>query len=566
MEHSKRVGIYARQSVEKEAKHSIEDQISKGIKYAENLNIEFQVYEDRDETARHDTTGNRPEFEKMLQDIASNKITVVYAMDFSRLSRSPIVTFQLIALLVKNDVRIDTSFDGSYNFTESADVMRAGMQSMFNQDYARKTQQKVSSVLKKRAMEGGSYAGIPPYGYASGNGKKLVIHAERAEIVKEIYQMSLLGMGTGTIAKALNTRGIPCTYHSKKNETYSVKNRHTGEYTVKNSNEAKWVGNSVLGILKNTVFKGQRKYGTDTIPAPAIIDVETWDKVQVTLKGNARLGGKVKHNYLLRGLCVCGRCGRNFVGKTRDNKKDHYYGCSSKLVEGKNCGIRSLNIDYLDELIWHKVINSHVITDLALKEVEKLENPLEIENTKNKIHSLQSQLNKENGIKERTIELYQNGLIDLAKTKEKLEPCGTRIESISKEIEALKMLLVSFDDFKSQISEHEKFSEQLKSVVDRADFDFKFKLVRQYIDRITINYDDADELYTIDVLVNLSPNGREFYGATKELHQFYLQRGETPNILDYDISKDKYVKNYKPISSGDAIYKLYPPRLIESSH
>ena len=566
MEHSKKVGIYARQSVEKETNHSIEDQISKGTKYAKNLGIEFQVYEDRDETARHDNTGNRPQFEALLQDIAAKKITVVYAMDFSRLSRSPIVTFQLIALLVKNDVRIDTSYDGSYNFSESADVMRAGMQSMFNQDYARKTQQKVASVLRKRAMEGGSYAGIPPYGYASGNGKKLIIHSERAEIVKEIFQMSLLGMGTGTIAKALNTRGVHCTYRDKPNKTYSVKNRHTGEYTVKNSDEAKWVGNSVLGILKNTVFKGERKYGTEMIPAPAIIDVETWDKVQAQLKANAQLGGKVKHNYLLRGLCVCGRCGRNFVGKTRDNKKDHYYGCSSKLVEDMNCGIRSLNIDYFDELIWHKVINSHVISDLALKEVEKLENPLEIENSKKKIHSLQSQLNKENGIKDRTIELYQNGLIDMGEAKEKLEPCGTRIESITKDIEALKTLLVSFDDFKSQISDHEKFSEQLKALVDKADFDFKFKLVRQYIDRITLNYDDTEELYTIDVLVNLSVNGREFYGATKELHQFYLQRGETPNILDYDPSKDKYVKNYKPISAGDAIYKLYPPRLIEPSH
>lgn len=564
MENGK-LGIYVRQSVTKDTQWSIDDQRKQGIEYAKRLNIGYEIFVDGNESAAADDTNNRPQFQQMLSEIEAKKITAIWAIDFSRISRSALVTFQFMPLCVKYNVLLYTTQDGTYDFNNTADTMRAGMQSMMNQDFVKKTKQKVAWVLKNRALEGGSYAGIPPYGYTSGSGKKLAIHSERAEIVKEIYQMSLLGMGTGTIAKALNTRGIPCTYRSKKNETYTVKNRFTGESTIKNSNEAKWVGNSVLGILKNPVFKGQRKYGTETIPAPAIIDIETWDKVQIQLKTNARLTGEVKHSYLLRGLCVCGRCGRNFVGRTRENKKDHYYYCSSKIGDLEKCGIRSINIDYLDELIWHKVINSHVISDLAMKEVEKLENPLEIESTKKKIHSLQSQLKKENGIKDRTIELYQNGLIDMAKAKEKLEPCDTRIESITKEIETLKTLLISFDDFKSQISDYEKFSEQLKVVVDKADFDFKFKLIRQYIDRISINYDDADELYTIDILVNLSSDGKKLYGATKEIHQFYLKKGETPNILDYDLSKDKYVKNYKPISAGNAIYKLYPPRLIEAS-
>jgi site-specific DNA recombinase len=267
----------------------------------------------------------------------------------------------------------------------------------------------------------------------------------------------------------------------------------------------------------------------------------------------------------LRGLCVCGRCGRNFVGRTRPDKKDHYYYCSSKIGDLEKCGIRSLNIDYLDELIWHKVINSYVISDLALEEIAKLENPVEIEHSKKKIYSLQSQLSVEKEKKNRTIELYQNGLIDMALAKEKLEPCDIRLANIEKEIATLQNLLVSFNDYKTQVCEFQAFSEQLKTIADNADFYFKYKLTRKYIHLITINYNDTEEIYTIDLLVNLSANSREAYGATKEQHQFFLQKGETPNILNYDPLKDKFLKKHTPISAGEGVYKLYPPSLIASS-
>lgn len=564
MEHGK-LGIYARQSVTKDSTLSIEDQIKHGIEQAKRLGLEYNLYVDSNESAAHDDTNNRPQFRQLLNDIEAMLITAVYALDFSRVSRSPLVSYQFMPLCAKHSTLLYTSHDGTYDFTTSNDILRAGMQSMYNQDFVRKTKQKVASVLKNRALDGGSYAGIGAYGYKSGTGKKLVVDEEKAEIVKEIYQMSLLGMGTGSIAKTLNIRGIDCTYKNKKNDTYRVKNRFTGEYTVKQSCDSKWAGNTILGILKNTIYKGQRKYRNETISAPVIIDSETWDKVQAQLVANTRLTGEVRHQYLLRGLCVCGRCGRNFVGRTRENKKDHYYYCSSKIGDLEKCGIRSINIDFLDELIWHKVINSHVISDLARKEVQKLESPIEIENTKTKIHSLQSQLKKENGIKERTIELYQNGLIDLNTVKEKMVPCDIRIDSIEKELTSLRSLIVSFDGFKAQISEFEVFSDQLKDLIDRADFDFKFKLVRQYIDRITINYDDIEELYTIEILVNLSNNTKEMTGALKELQQFHLKKGDIPNVLDYDLSKDKFTRNYTPVTSGDELKKLYPPSLIDSS-
>ena len=53
------------------------------------------------------------------------------------------------------------------------------------------------------------------YGYKSDNGY-LAIDETEAEIVKEIYALSLSGMGTRTIANKLNERGVP----TRKNKIF----------------------------------------------------------------------------------------------------------------------------------------------------------------------------------------------------------------------------------------------------------------------------------------------------------------------------------------------------------
>ena len=60
----------------------------------------------------------------------------------------------------------------------------------------------------------------------------------------------------------------------------------------------------------------------------------------------------------------CGRCGRNYYGRTRISKKDNYYTCSSKRITNHNCGNRSLNIDILDDIIWNKFIGNGELTKL----------------------------------------------------------------------------------------------------------------------------------------------------------------------------------------------------------
>ena len=86
---------------------------------------------------------------------------------------------------------------------------------------------------------------------------------------------------------------------------------------------------------------------------------------QFGYKNRNNSGKKVNHKYLLKGLLECGICGRNMYGRTRENKKDHYYMCSSKRLKELKCSNRSINIDFIEKFIWEVVLEDvYVVNEL----------------------------------------------------------------------------------------------------------------------------------------------------------------------------------------------------------
>ena len=116
-------------------------------------------------------------------------------------------------------------------------------------------------------------------GYRKGEDGKPEIVPEEAEIVREIFQMSLNGASVREIADELTARGIPTAKKCKK-----------------------WYSSTISKMLRNEKYKGdalcQKGYTVDFLTKkrkknngelrqyyiknshPAIIDEETFDKVQ----------------------------------------------------------------------------------------------------------------------------------------------------------------------------------------------------------------------------------------------------------------------------------------------
>ena len=85
--------------------------------------------------------------------------------------------------------------------------------------------------IKHRFEEGTFIISYPPYGYDNKDGKMVIVPKEAA-VVRDIFDMTINGMGTYVIARELNDRGL----QSKKG--------------------AKWHPSTVRGILQNEKYTG----------------------------------------------------------------------------------------------------------------------------------------------------------------------------------------------------------------------------------------------------------------------------------------------------------------------
>jgi site-specific DNA recombinase len=146
-----------------------------------------------------------------------------------------------------------------------------------------------------------------PYGYrfvkrTAEHRAHLVVDEERAAVVKNVFEW--------TVSKHLSQRAI------------AVRLTEQGVATSKGANQ--WQPAVIGFMLRNQIYKGVLKYNRAISdesdaglvagwedPALAIVDDDTWTKAQQQLAANQRYAGRnnKRHQYLLRGLIKCPRCG-----------------------------------------------------------------------------------------------------------------------------------------------------------------------------------------------------------------------------------------------------------------
>jgi site-specific DNA recombinase len=212
---------------------------------------------------------------------------------------------------------------------------------------------RVRTAMKAMAPEGRFLGGRPPYGYrldrigvAHPNPEKarqgieltnLVVHAETAKVVEQIFSWRVEGIGFRTIAARLTEQGVPCPSAADRE-----RNPHRHGRT--------WSVSAVRAIVINAKYKGQGTYGryrkverlydvndpaagnvTRMTPAPtaevietdgivaAIVSESLWHRAQPNrspVTPGPRPDRSQATRYALRGLLICAQCGRRMQGHT----------------------------------------------------------------------------------------------------------------------------------------------------------------------------------------------------------------------------------------------------------
>ena len=319
------------------------------------------------------TTMKRPGFQKMLTAIEAGYISAVFVKDLSRLGRNYIEVGKLTEeFLPLHDIRLVAvsdgvdSDEGEDDFTPFKNIM--------NEYYAKDISKK-RRIVNKMKGNAGVPLSPPPYGYIKNpdDPRFWVVEPEAAEVVRRIYRMALEGYGLAETAAQLAADGVV-------NPTYYWRSRGTSRGGSKSTVEpTKWGHTTVKKILTLQEYCGDvinfKSYSKSykmkkRIENPeenraiflnvheAIIDRQTWEKVQALQKGTRRKKPTVTQEpSVFSGLLKCPECGGNLNFHFNQNNHDiKFFSCQNHNSGYRKCSkTHYIRLDFLEQVVLYEV-------------------------------------------------------------------------------------------------------------------------------------------------------------------------------------------------------------------
>ena len=245
---------------------------------------------------------------------------------------------------------------------------------MTNEYYAKDISKK-RRIVNKMKGNAGVPLSPPPYGYIKNpdDPRFWVIEQEAAEVVRRIYRMALEGYGLAETATRLAADGVV-------NPTYYWRNRGTSRCGSKSTVEpTKWGHTTVKKILTLQEYCGDvinfKSYSKSykmkkRIENPeenraiflnvheAIIDRQTWEKVQALQKGTRRKKPTVTQEpSVFSGLLKCPECGGNLNFHFNQNNHDiKFFSCQNHNSGYRKCSkTHYIRLDFLEQVVLYEV-------------------------------------------------------------------------------------------------------------------------------------------------------------------------------------------------------------------
>lgn len=330
------VGEYARLSVEDSGKgtsDSIENQLAM-IRDFVDTQPDMESYDTYCDNGETGVNFDRPEFERLMQDVKSGRIDCIVVKDLSRFGRNYIEAGnyleRVFPFLGVRFVAITDGFD-TLSAQHSEDGYMIPLKNLINHVYAKDISQKSGSALAAK-QKNGDFIGVwAAYGYRKdpNNKNAILVDDQAAHIVRHIFHWYEEGVSLSRIARRLTEYGVPSpsAYRYSKGMIKSTKLAAAPWriQVLKNmlSNEV-YIGNMVQGRKRESLFEGKKQKvlpREEWIVVPntheAIIDKSLFDTVQKLMQEaheryTKKLGifaEAVETENLLKGLIYCGDCG-----------------------------------------------------------------------------------------------------------------------------------------------------------------------------------------------------------------------------------------------------------------
>ena len=377
------VGGYARLSVEDSGKPGA-DTISTQRELIQSYidgQPDMRLYDLYCDNGRTGTNFDRPEFERMMEDVRSGKVDCIVVKDLSRFGRNYRETGnyleRIFPLLDVRFIAVNDNFD-TLTAERTQDGYIVPLKNIMNAVYSKDISRKILPALATKQQNGEFIGSWAAYGYqkCADDHHRIEPDEETAPVVWDIFQWRLSGLSYQNIARKLNERGIPspARYHYLKGDAKSERYANTVwsiTAVKKICTDEVYLGHMVQGRKRSGFSEGRKHY---KVPESEwvivrnthepLVDEETFRTVQrmaaeASSAYKERLGrhdslGKIPN--ILRGLIYCADCKRPLVrykSVTNKGKNLYYvYICPTHSNDLTSCPKKYFHETKLIEILW----------------------------------------------------------------------------------------------------------------------------------------------------------------------------------------------------------------------
>ena len=443
----------------------------------------------------------RPEFNKLLK-YTKHDVDIILVWELTRLSRRSILLQSTVRSFMDKGIQI-YAYKENFNShnpdgteSEVGKVVLAMLATMAETEAKTLKARTMAGRFHSVVNKGKSYSPVGLYGYDMVDGK-MVINEKQAENVRKVFQLCIEGesfWNIGLTMKALDTE-----------------------------KEKLWQGCGVKFMLHNPTYKGERLYKSKcgkeaVITTPAIVTPEVWEEAQRCIASRKvhRSEGRERRtlDYMLKGLIVCGVCGKRFTCSAK------IYKCITAANRAYDrCGNTTVSQPALDAIVWNVI--EYFFANMISQDYNE-EKKLPLEEAKIELQTIIDGLNTQ----------IENTKKSTAKYIELMGRLSTGSSSIDTILSKITKNDEDIKDYQSKISE--KYAEI--ALIDK-----KLKAMDEQLDyKITEATEKAEFAHKVISVVKV------FGSRSKKVIQVHFNSGDVIDIVYlekkwYFFTNDEYI-------------------------
>lgn len=481
-------GIYGRLSLVNSGKQdegdSIENQLSICSRFVDER-PELKLEDTYVDNGRKGTTFERPEFNRMMEDIKAGKINCIVVKDLSRFGRDYLEAGEylekIFPFLGVRFIAVTDGYDSLHSSTDER-TMTIPLKNMINELYAKDLSQKICTSIHARMDKGEFLQGRLCYGYMRLNKGDLTLVPDpvTAPYVKLMFELRLKGYSYEAIRRHLDSiHAITPSQRRAQLEAGSSKQK-VSEY---------WFSSGISDCLSNPVYLGHLVYGKEpkalykgkrgrkeadrsewkiieSMHEP-LVTQEVFDKVQEINRASKKRYWESHKNAksyenIYRDIIKCGDCGSSMqLGKyvsQKTGKETRVFRCGRyRETNRRECSIHTIKETVLHDAVLIQIkIQIQLMADMAQK--VKCNNGADgigavYESSGNKIAELNKRKTRVSKLRESLYENFCEGLLSEMEYREMRESYLEQENNLQDEIDKAMKRKQQMDTFLSKTEE-----------------------------------------------------------------------------------------------------------------